>query len=50
MLGLIRIYVAMVSERNPDEVSGGVRSAHMYDDFARIQLDAGIRARREAKN
>jgi hypothetical protein len=40
----------MASEWDTDKVTGRIRTAHVHDDFARIQLNTGFRARREAKN
>jgi hypothetical protein len=40
----------MASEWHSDEVTGRIRTAGVYDDFARIQLNTGICTRREAKN
>jgi hypothetical protein len=50
MLGLIWANVAMAPEWHSDEVTGRIRTARVQDDFARIQLNTGIRARREANN
>jgi hypothetical protein len=50
MLSLIWTNVAMASEWHSDEVSGGIRTASVYDDFARIHLNTGICIRRESKN
>jgi hypothetical protein len=50
MLGVKRMHVAMASEWHTDKVTGRIRTPRVQDHFARIQLNIGIRARRETNH